>query len=61
MKDISLPNYTSAKIVNKILEGKITFEKVLASAQYPLAVQHKGYFAESAVFTKNPVIKLLLH
>ena len=27
LKDISLPNYTSAKIVDRILEGKITFEQ----------------------------------
>ena len=28
LKDISLPNYTSAKIVDRILEGKITFEQI---------------------------------
>lgn len=33
-KDISLPNYTSAKIVNRILEGKIPFEKVQKATQY---------------------------
>ena len=28
MKDISLPNYSSAKIADRILEGKITFEQI---------------------------------
>lgn len=34
MKDISLPNYTPAKIADRILEGKITFEQIQAAAQY---------------------------
>ena len=34
MKDISLPNYSSAKITDRILEGKILFEKVQEAAQY---------------------------
>ncbi len=34
LKDISLPNYTSAKIVDRILEGKITFEQIQKAAQY---------------------------
>lgn len=34
MKDISLPNYTPAKIVDRILEGKITFEQIKKAAQY---------------------------
>ena len=34
MKDISLPNYSSAKIADKILEGKISFEKVQEAAKY---------------------------
>lgn len=34
MKDISLPNYSSAKIADRILEGKILFEKVQEAAQY---------------------------
>ena len=34
MKDIALPNYTSAKVVDRILEGKIPFEKVQKAAQY---------------------------
>ena len=33
-KDISLPNYSSAKIADRILEGKISFEKVQEAAQY---------------------------
>ena len=34
MKDLSLPNYSSAKIADRILEGKILFEKVQKAAQY---------------------------
>ena len=34
MKDISLPNYSPAKIADKILEGKILFESVQKAAQY---------------------------
>ena len=34
MKDISLPNYSSSKIADRILEGKILFEKVQKAAQY---------------------------
>lgn len=34
MKDISLPNYTSAKVVDRILEGKILFQKVREAVQY---------------------------
>jgi hypothetical protein len=34
MKDISLPNYTPAKIVSRILEDKITFEKIQKAALY---------------------------
>lgn len=34
MKDISLPNYSSAKIADRILEGKILFEKVQKATQY---------------------------
>lgn len=34
MKDIALPNYTSAKIVDRILEGKISFEKIQEAVQY---------------------------
>jgi len=34
LKDISLPNYTSAKIVERILEGKIIFEQIQKAAQY---------------------------
>lgn len=34
MKDISLPNYTSAKIVDRILDDKISFEKIQEAAKY---------------------------
>lgn len=33
-KDISLPNYSPAKIADRILEGKILFESVQKAAQY---------------------------
>ena len=33
-KDISLPNYSSTKIAERILEGKITFEQIQKAAQY---------------------------
>ena len=34
LKDVSLPNYTSSKIVERILEGKIAFEQIQKAAQY---------------------------
>lgn len=34
LKDISLPNFTSAKIVDRILEGKISFEQVKKAHLY---------------------------
>lgn len=34
LKDISLPNFTSAKIADRILEGKISFEQIKKSQQY---------------------------
>ena len=34
MKDISLPNYTSAKIVDRILDDKISFEKIQDATKY---------------------------
>ena len=34
MKDISLPNYSSRKIADKIIEGKIQYDKVCEAAQY---------------------------
>lgn len=34
MKDISLPNYASSKIADRILEGRILFETVQKAAQY---------------------------
>lgn len=34
MKDISLPNYSSRKIVDRIIEGKIQYGKVCEAAQY---------------------------
>lgn len=34
LKDISLPNFSSARIVDRILEGKISFEKVTKAHLY---------------------------
>lgn len=34
LNDISLPNFTSAKIVDRILEGKISFEQIKKAHQY---------------------------
>ena len=34
MKDISLPNYTSAKIADRILENKITLHQIQSALQY---------------------------
>lgn len=34
MKDISLPNYSSAKVADRILQRKILFEKVQEATQY---------------------------
>lgn len=39
MKDLSLPNYNSSKIVTRILEGKIPFEKIQATAQYKSLIE----------------------
>ena len=50
MKDISLPNYTSAKIVDRILEGKIPFEKVQKAAQYEEMIKPR---LEALVHLKN--------
>lgn len=50
MKDISLPNYTSAKIVDRILEGKIPFEKVQKAAQYEEMIRPR---LEALVHLKN--------
>lgn len=50
MKDISLPNYSSAKIVNRILEEKIPFEKVQKAAQYETMIKPR---LEALVHLKN--------
>ena len=47
LKDIALPNYTSAKIIDRILEGKITFEQIQKSSQYKEMV--------------NPRLEALIH
>lgn len=50
MKDISLPNYTQARIVDRILEGKITFEQIQKAAQYEEMVKPR---LEALVQLKN--------
>lgn len=50
MKDISLPNYTSAKIVDRILEGKILFEKVQKASLYEEMIKPR---LEALVHLKN--------
>ena len=50
MKDISLPNYTSSKIVERILEGKITFDKVQEAAQYEKMIKPR---LEALIHLKN--------
>lgn len=39
LKDISLPNYTSAKIVKRILADKISFEQIQKASQYDKMVK----------------------
>lgn len=39
LEDISLPNYNSSKIVDRILEKKITFEQIKKSSNYINMVQ----------------------
>lgn len=50
LKDISLPNYTSAKIVNRILEGKISFKQIQRAAQYEEMVKPR---LEALICLKN--------
>lgn len=50
LKDITLPNYTSAKIVNRILEGKITIEQIQKGAQYGEMVKPR---LEALIHLKN--------
>lgn len=50
LKDISLPNYSSSKIVNRILEGKISFEQIQKAAQYEEMVRPR---LEALVQLKN--------
>ena len=50
MKDISLPNYAPARIVDRILEGKITFEQIQKASQYEEMVKPR---LEALVQLKN--------
>ena len=50
LKDVSLPNYTSSKIVERILEGKIAFEQIQKAAQYSEMVKPR---LEALIHLKN--------
>lgn len=50
LKDIALPNYTSAKIVNRILDGKITYKQIQKAAQYEEMVKPR---LEALIHLKN--------
>ena len=39
LKDISLPNYNSSKIADRILEGKIRYDKIKTSFQYTTMIE----------------------
>lgn len=52
MKDISLPNYTSAKIVDRILDDKISFEKIQEAISAPIL--------QPFYWTSFPKIKMIL-
>lgn len=41
LKDISLPNFTSAKIVDRILEGKLSFEQIKKAQLYEEMVRSR--------------------
>ena len=50
MKDISLPNYSSATIVDRIIEGKITFKKIQCATQYEELIKPR---LEALIHLKN--------
>ena len=50
LKDISLPNYSSAKIADRILEGKITFEQIKKAERYEEMVKPR---LEALIQLKN--------
>ena len=50
LKDISLPNYTSAKIVDRILEGKITLDQIRKASKYEEMVKPR---LEALILLKN--------
>ena len=50
MKDISLPNYTSARTVNRILEDKIIFAKIQKAAKYGEMIKPR---LEAIIHLKN--------
>lgn len=50
LKDISLPNFTSSKLVERILEGKIPHEQIIKSMQYDTMVKPR---LEALIHLKN--------
>lgn len=50
LKDISLPNYTSAKIVDRILEERISLEEIQRATQYEEMVKPR---LEALIHLKN--------
>lgn len=50
MKDLSLPNYTSAKIADRILEGKITFKQIQKAVQFDEMIKPR---LEALIHLKN--------
>ena len=50
MKDLSLPNYTSAKIADRILEGKITFKQIQKAVQFDEIIKPR---LEALIHLKN--------
>lgn len=50
MKNLSLPNYTSAKIADRILEGKITFKQIQKTVQFDEMIKPR---LEALIHLKN--------
>ena len=56
MKDLSLPNYTSAKIADRILEGKITFKQIQKAVQFDEIIKPR---LEALIHLKNSLYSSL--
>ena len=63
MKDISLPNYSSAKIVDRIIEGKILNGTIQKAAMYAEMIEPrlKGGFNPSEKFSGQRIYPLLIY